>query len=81
MAQHSLFRKEKPLLPSIIELMAGAKGVGRFSCDRLEWVLNLIYEKENSADYIKLFVDWKKFEIEDDKDMEIQSMHQSFMRL
>lgn len=53
-------------------LMAGAKGVGRFSCDRLGKYLNL-YSKKDGDTYIALKIDWKKFEI-NDKDTEIQSI-------
>lgn len=46
---------------------AGAKGVGRFSCDRLGSKLNLITKKSGSNSKIEsLKVDWEKFE-EDDK--------------
>lgn len=54
-------------------MMAGAKGVGRFSCDRLGEYLNLYTKKKNSSEYIFLKIDWKKFEIDDDK-KEIQSV-------
>lgn len=54
-------------------MMAGAKGVGRFSCDRLGEYLNLYSKKANSENYILLKIDWKKFEIEDEK-KEIQSV-------
>jgi signal transduction histidine kinase len=51
--------------------MAGAKGVGRFSCDRLGEYLNLYAKKKGDDKYVKLSIDWKQFEIEDDK-IEIQ---------
>jgi signal transduction histidine kinase len=54
-------------------MMAGAKGVGRFSCDRLGEYLNLYTKKQNSEDYLLLKIDWKKFEI-DDNSKEIQSI-------
>jgi signal transduction histidine kinase len=42
---------------------AGAKGVGRFSCDRLGRYLNLITIKNKPNSKIEnLIVDWKKFE-------------------
>ena len=42
---------------------AGAKGVGRFSCDRLGQFLNLITIKNRSNAKIEnIVVDWKKFE-------------------
>ena len=54
-------------------MMAGAKGVGRFSCDRLGEYLNLYAKKKASLKYILLKIDWKKFEVEDEK-REIQSV-------
>jgi signal transduction histidine kinase len=46
---------------------AGAKGVGRFSCDRLGRYLNLITIKDVPGSKIeKLVIDWEKFE-EDQK--------------
>lgn len=53
--------------------MAGAKGVGRFSCDRLGEYLNLYAKTSEDSDYYKISIDWKKFEIEDE-DKEIQSI-------
>ena len=53
-------------------MMAGAKGVGRFSCDRLGQFLRL-YAKKNGAPCIVLNIDWRKFEI-NDKTKEIQSV-------
>ncbi len=51
----------------IANYYAGAKGVGRFSCDRLGSYLNLITVKDKpNAKIENLFVDWKKFE-EDQK--------------
>jgi signal transduction histidine kinase len=54
-------------------MMAGAKGVGRFSCDRLGEYLNLYAKKKGSTNYDLLKIDWKQFEIEDEK-KEIQSI-------
>lgn len=53
-------------------MMAGAKGVGRFSCDRLGCFLNL-YARKKDKECILLQIDWKEFEI-DDKQKEIQSI-------
>lgn len=41
---------------------AGAKGVGRFSCDRLGSELELITSKIDSKKTFKLNVDWQEFE-------------------
>lgn len=44
-------------------IYAGAKGVGRFSCDRLGRYLNLITLSETPNSKIEnIFVDWSKFE-------------------
>lgn len=41
---------------------AGAKGIGRFSCDRLGSKLKLISRKVSSSDFHQLNVDWEDFE-------------------
>ena len=46
-------------------MMAGAKGVGRFSCDRLGMYLNL-YAKKKDSKCVLLTIDWKQFEIDDE---------------
>ena len=43
---------------------AGAKGVGRFSCDRLGNQLELITRKEGESIGYKVDVDWNQFEID-----------------
>lgn len=65
--------------------MAGAKGVGRFSCDRLGEFLNLYAKiktssKEDSEKYVKLSIDWKLFEIEDEN-KEIQTIPLNYQLL
>jgi hypothetical protein len=54
-------------------MMAGAKGVGRFSCDRLGHYLNL-YTRKEGEQCVLLKIDWKEFEI-DDQGKEIQSIN------
>ena len=46
---------------------AGAKGIGRFSCDRLGSELELYTKTKNDKYVNKLFIDWKKFEHNDSK--------------
>ena len=41
---------------------AGAKGIGRFSCDRLGSKLKLIARKVSSSEFHQLAVDWNDFE-------------------
>ncbi len=54
-------------------LLAGNKGVGRFSCDRLGEFLD-IYTRKKGGKILHLFIDWKKFEIENKKDLDIQKI-------
>jgi len=50
-------------------VFAGAKGVGRFSCDRLGRFLNLLTIKdENNPKIENLIVNWEDFENVDDKE-------------
>ena len=59
-------------------LMAGAKGVGRFSCDRLGQYLNLYTKQKGSPKYILLQIDWKDFEVEDQRNSIGTSLYFSF---
>lgn len=52
-------------------VFAGAKGVGRFSCDRLGSKLNLITKTNKEKKYNNLFIDWKKFEEDQNKEFEV----------
>ena len=54
-------------------LLAGNKGVGRFSCDRLGRFLT-IYSRKKGESYNKLFIDWKVFEKEGEIDFNIQDV-------
>lgn len=53
--------------------LAGNKGVGRFSCDRLGKQL-VIYTKKKGKDLIKLSIDWRKFENINDISKNIQDI-------
>lgn len=53
--------------------LAGNKGVGRFSCDRLGKSL-IIYTKKIDESLIKLSIDWTKFEKIDDIKKNIQDI-------
>lgn len=61
-------------------VFAGAKGVGRFSCDRLGANLLLITKKEN-CNYEQLEIDWTDFE-EDSKEefMNIHVIHETIAK-
>lgn len=54
-------------------ILAGNKGVGRFSCDRLGRFLT-IYSRKQGENYNKLFIDWKVFETEGLIDFNIQDV-------
>lgn len=45
--------------------VAGAKGVGRFSCDRLGALLTLVTKTESEVSANKVEVNWNKFELDD----------------
>jgi signal transduction histidine kinase len=54
-------------------IMAGNKGVGRFSCDRLGKKLEM-FTRSSGGDLLRLRVDWEKFEVENKPDFEIQKI-------
>lgn len=54
-------------------VLAGNKGVGRFSCDKLGEFLN-IYTRKLNNEIFHLFIDWKKFEIGNQIDLNIQDI-------
>ena len=53
--------------------LAGNKGVGRFSCDRLGKSL-VIYTKKSGEPLLKLSIDWTEFEKVDDIEKNIQDV-------
>ena len=60
-------------------IFAGAKGVGRFSCDRIGSKLNLISIKdETDAKIENLLIDWEAFELDPLKEFfEVRFKHQT----
>jgi signal transduction histidine kinase/anti-sigma regulatory factor (Ser/Thr protein kinase) len=54
-------------------VLAGAKGVGRFSCDRLGVYLDL-YTRKRGDEIIHVSISWKDFEVENQKDLQIQQI-------
>ena len=63
---------EKRALIASGKFMAGNKGIGRFSCDRLGLRLRLLAMKRGHKT-LSLEIDWEKFEV-DDKDKGIESV-------
>jgi signal transduction histidine kinase len=53
--------------------LAGNKGIGRFSCDRLGEQLDLLTRKKG-GDLLHLHIEWSDFEVEGDKDLTIQEI-------
>lgn len=51
-------------------IFAGAKGVGRFSCDRLGSELKLFTKKNNEGFTHHLYMDWNKFEEDQEKEFQ-----------
>lgn len=64
----NLAKKGKDYRQKLKRQFAGAKGVGRFSCDRLGSKLELITATENSEVEHVLKIDWAKFEEDDEKE-------------
>lgn len=63
-------RSSETYVNNIKRVSAGAKGVGRFSCDRLGKTLTL-YTKSKSDDFAHVVnVDWHDFEISDSREFE-----------
>jgi signal transduction histidine kinase len=52
-------------------IFAGAKGIGRFSCDRLGNKLTLYTKKEDENIIHKLDIDWDKFEEDPNKEFQM----------
>lgn len=55
-------------------ILAGAKGIGRFSTDRLGKYLNIYTKKKTDNQYTHLQVDWTSFEMPENKDLDIQEI-------
>lgn len=62
--------------------VAGAKGVGRFSCDRLGALLTLVTKTANDRFANKVEVNWNKFELDDTQEfMSIPVQHSTISQL
>lgn len=61
---------------------AGAKGVGRFSCDRLGSKLTLTTKAETDFDVNVIDIDWDKFEVDDSQEfMSVPVSHHTLSSL
>lgn len=68
------FSEKKDKKEEYGRIMAGNKGVGRFSCDRLGRFLTIYSKSEKETEYNKIFIDWSKFENNSDIDFNIQDV-------
>lgn len=66
--KNSQHRQESSFRDKIKREVAGAKGVGRFSCDRLGALLTLISKTENEHNANRVDVNWNSFELDDRKE-------------
>ncbi len=62
------YSEKKNLKEEAGRILAGAKGVGRFSCDRLGEYLD-IYSRKKGKPIAHLKISWKDFELEDEADI------------
>ena len=67
------FSEKKEKKEEYGRILAGNKGVGRFSCDKLGKYLT-IYTRKKNSNFIKLFIDWQWFEKEGDINLNIQDI-------
>jgi signal transduction histidine kinase len=74
------YSEKKSTRVAFQRVLAGAKGVGRFSCDRLGEYLDLYTRKKNGM-MLHLHIDWKQFEVEERRDLEIQSVEIAFKEI
>lgn len=76
--EDSIEDKQQSYRDNIVRHYSGAKGVGRFSCDRLGKKLTLITKNNFSSTTEKLFVNWEDFERDQKKEFsEISVSHES----
>lgn len=61
-------RRKSSFRDEIKREVAGAKGVGRFSCDRLGETLTLITKTAAESVANKVIVNWSKFELDDEQE-------------
>lgn len=70
--------KQKSYRDKIKRYYAGAKGIGRFSCDRLGRLLTITTQTERAAKAEQISVDWSKFEVDQKKEFSsIDVIHRS----
>lgn len=67
------YSEKKELAKTASEFLAGNKGIGRFSCDRLGANLDLLTRRKGGPVY-HLPINWTRFEVEDQVDTTIQSI-------
>lgn len=68
------YSEKKLVTPENGAYLAGNKGIGRFSCDRLGEQLDLLTRSKN-GDLLHLRINWPDFEIEGEVDLTIQEIN------
>lgn len=68
------YSEKKAIRHNLGRILAGNKGVGRFSCDRLGRFLSIYTRKEGAKHYTQLLIDWKRFEVENQIELNIQDI-------
>lgn len=66
--EKNLLKKSKDYRSKLKRQFAGAKGVGRFSCDRLGAKLHMLTSTGKGDVQHSLFIDWAKFEEDDERE-------------
>lgn len=67
------YSEKKAATQEVGAFLAGNKGVGRFSCDRLGECLDVLTRKNNGS-LLHLRINWLDFEVEGKKDLTIQQV-------
>lgn len=67
------YSEKKMLIQENGAYLAGNKGIGRFSCDRLGEKLDLLTRKKGGV-LLHLHIEWVDFEVEGNKDLTIQEI-------
>jgi signal transduction histidine kinase len=68
------YSEKKAIREEFGRILAGNKGVGRFSCDRLGRYLDIYTKKAESDTYLHLTIDWQRFEVANRIDLNIQDI-------
>lgn len=68
------YSEKKAIRKEFGRMLAGNKGVGRFSCDRLGRFLDIYTRRQGDDFYLHLAIDWQRFEVDNEIDLTIQDV-------